>query len=318
MWNLGRFSFPIFGIWDGSLFQFLKKWNLGRFSFPIFKKVLKKLEKYCKVYIIRGYGGGIYIKKGVFMPRIARINSQSNFHHIMVQGINKEYIFKDEFHIENYLNIIIKKLIDSNINILAYCIMNNHTHFLIYSEKNDYLSKFMQKVNTSYSQFYNHYNKRVGYVFRDRYLSQDILSQNQLYNCLKYIHNNPVKANIVKKMSEYKYSSYKEFFGKKQIITKEGIKLLLGSSNDYMELFNFIHTTFNENDFIDIKEKEIQEFSSEFKKKYNIEIQNLYKDKYLLQVFINDARKQTDVKINELGQILGISKSTVSNYIIKN
>lgn len=252
------------------------------------------------------------------MPRIARINSQSNFHHIMVQGINKEFIFKDEFYINNYLNIIKKKLTDSNINILAYCIMNNHAHLLIYSEKNYYLSKFMQRVNTSYSHFYNYFNKRVGYVFRDRYLSQDILNQNQLYNCLKYIHNNPVKAKMVYQMSEYKYSSYREFFGKKRIINKESIKLLFGSSNDYIDLFNLIHNTFNECDFIDLKDKEIQEYIFEFKKIYKVEMKDLYKERNLLQLFINNARKQTDVKIIELAQILGISKSTVSNYIIKN
>ena len=63
--------------------------------------------------------------------------------------------------------------------------MNNHAHFLIYSEKSEDLSKFMQKIKTSYSFFYNSFNKRVGYVFRDRYLSQEMLSQKQLFNCLK-------------------------------------------------------------------------------------------------------------------------------------
>ena len=47
-------------------------------------------------------------------------------------------------------------------------------------------------------------------------------------------------------------------------------------------------------------------------------MKDLYKERNLLQLFINNARKQTDVKIIELAQILGISKSTVSNYIIKN
>ena len=48
-----------------------------------------------------------------------------------------------------------------------------------------------------------------------------------------------------------------------------------------------------------------------------MEIKDLYNDRNLLQLFINNARKQTNVKIIELAQILGISKSTVSNYIIK-
>ena len=83
-------------------------------------------------------------------------------------------------YIEKYKKMITDKLENSNIMILAYCIMNNHCHFLMYSEKIEYLSKYMQRLNTSYSQFYNKITKRVGYVFRNRYYSQDILTQEKL------------------------------------------------------------------------------------------------------------------------------------------
>lgn len=171
------------------------------------------------------------------MPRIARKNSNSNFYHIIVQGINKEYVFNKSEFIEKYQQIILEKKEKSNITILAYCIMNNHAHFLIFSEKIEYLSKFMQRVNTSYSQYYNKINKRVGYVFRDRYYSQDILNQKHLYSCIKYIHNNPVKAHICNYMNQYKYSSYNEFLGKKIIINDESIRLLFGKTNEYKKIF---------------------------------------------------------------------------------
>ena len=89
------------------------------------------------------------------MPRIARKDSKSSFYHVMVQGINKEYIFDTDFNIKKYIELIVSKIYRSNIEILAYCIMNNHAHFLIYCEKIEELSKFMQKLNTSYSRFYN-------------------------------------------------------------------------------------------------------------------------------------------------------------------
>ena len=177
------------------------------------------------------------------MPRIARKKSQSCFYHVIVQGINKEHIFGENRFIKKYKEIILRKLESSEINILAYCIMNNHAHFLIYSEKTEYLSKFMQKLNTSYSQFYNKVNRRVGYVFRDRYYTQDILTERQLYCCLRYIHNNPVKACICKDMWEYQYSSYNEFIGEKMIINNQGIKLLFGSIQGFEEQFQFIHAS---------------------------------------------------------------------------
>lgn len=175
------------------------------------------------------------------MPRIARRSAQSCFFHIIVQGINKEQIFKETRFIEKYKEIILNKMENSKVNILAYCIMNNHAHFLIYSEKCEELSKFMQRLNTSYSQFYNKINRRVGYVFRDRYFSQEILSQRQLYSCLRYIHNNPVKACICKFMREYNYSSYNEFLGKRGIINRQSIELLFGTMQEFKAQFQIIH-----------------------------------------------------------------------------
>ena len=135
------------------------------------------------------------------MPRIARKNLDCSYLHIIVQGINKEYIFNEESLKCLYKSILKKYLLESNICILAYCIMDNHIHILMHSNDIKEISKLMHKTNTSYAKAYNKYKKRVGYVFRDRFYSQMILSEQQLYNCIVYIHNNPVKANIVSQPS---------------------------------------------------------------------------------------------------------------------
>ena len=70
------------------------------------------------------------------------------------------------------------------------------------------LSKYMHCLNTRFGQYYNKKYKRVGYVFRDRYKAEGIYSEKQLYNCIKYIYDNPVKAEICKKPEEYKFSNY--------------------------------------------------------------------------------------------------------------
>lgn len=145
------------------------------------------------------------------MPRLARNLLPSNFVHLIVQGINKEYIFeKDSWKLE-YTNLIKKNFCDSNIEILAYCIMNNHAHFLVFYEHIDALYKAMHKINTCYAMRYNKINNRNGYVFRDRYFSQIIMNEKHLFNCLVYIHKNPVSANIISNMSDYTFSSYNEY-----------------------------------------------------------------------------------------------------------
>ena len=179
------------------------------------------------------------------MSRISRKNYTSNYYHVMVQGINKEFIFNKKTYMEEYKKIIHSKLENSNIIILAYCIMNNHTHFLIHTEKVEYLSKFMQKINTSFSNYYNKIQDRVGYVFRDRFRIQTILNQKHLFNCLYYIHNNPVKAGIVNNIEDYQFSSYNEFFNNNYIINDYSIKLLFDTSTNYLERFKNIHQNYN-------------------------------------------------------------------------
>ena len=253
------------------------------------------------------------------MPRIARKDSQSKFYHIMVQGNNKEYIFNKKEDMKKYQRLIKEKLENSNIMILAYCIMNNHAHFLIYCEDEIYLSKYMQRLNTSYARLYNKENERLGYVFRDRFRSQDILTERQLYNCLRYIHNNPVKAGMVKDVSEYEYSSYNEFLKETNIITEESIKLLFDDIDNYKTQFKLIHNNCIDEDFIDEDDKtiDISTFLEEFEKKYNRKIEEVSQDRKFLKRVINDAREQTNVTIVELAEKLNVSKSKVGRYIKK-
>lgn len=248
------------------------------------------------------------------MPRVARNNLKGNFFHIVVQGLNKEYIFGKEKYICKYRTIMFEKLKKVNITILGYCIMSNHVHILIFSEKFCKISKYMQLLNTTYSNFYNKQEKRVGYVFKDRFYSQEILNKRHLYNCLKYIHNNPIKSGICKNMNEYPYSSYNEFLRKRYIITTQSINLLF-DSNNYIKDFNELHNcVYEETEIFDIKELDINDFIRSVEEENQIKIEEVKKDKVLLEKIIKDARKFTDVTLEELAKIVRVSKSTIGNY----
>ena len=144
------------------------------------------------------------------MPRIARKDIGTSFFHVLVQGINKSYIFNNKEEIVTYLDIINRYKEKNEVKIEAYCIMNNHAHLLIKTDEIRELSSFMHVVNTTYAIYYNKKYKRVGYVFRDRYRAEGIYTERQLYYCIEYIHNNPVKAGICKTQKEYEFSSAKE------------------------------------------------------------------------------------------------------------
>ena len=250
------------------------------------------------------------------MPRNSRRNLKSFYKHVMVQGIEKQFIFGEEKYINKYKEIILSKLQDSSVTILAYCIMHNHSHLLIHSENPNEISKFMQKVNTTYSMYYNKINNRVGYVFRNRFKSQEIFTQGQLYTCLRYIHNNPVKANITKTMQEYKHSSYNEFLsGKHKIINSRSIQILFGKDTDFRDLFQTIH-----NKTILIEESEnlaIENFVKQFEKKHKIKIADLKNNRGLLKTTIKEMKERTNAKAIQIAKYLGISNSTVSRYLKK-
>ena len=65
------------------------------------------------------------------MPRIARKNIETPFLHVMVQGVNKEYIFNNDEYIKMYLELIEKNKVEYDVTILAYCVMTNHAQLLM-------------------------------------------------------------------------------------------------------------------------------------------------------------------------------------------
>ena len=171
------------------------------------------------------------------MPRIARKDIKTSFLHVMVQGINKEYIFDKEKYIQIYLQIFNNYQKDFNLTLIAYCIMNNHAHFLIHADDIKDIGKYMHKVNLIYTIKYNELNNRTGVLFRNRYKSEPIYDRKYLLNCIKYIHNNPVKANIVEECGDYKYSSYNDYSNNTGIAKNKILEDIFGKDCNYLFLF---------------------------------------------------------------------------------
>lgn len=134
------------------------------------------------------------------MSRIAREGYDVSFFHVMCQGINKENIFDTDNLKNKYLELMKKHNKCENMHLIAYCIMSNHVHMLMHVNQISELSKYMKDINTEFAQYYNWKNERVGFVFRDRFKSQPITSIKYLYQCINYIHLNPVKAGMVRKV----------------------------------------------------------------------------------------------------------------------
>ena len=101
--------------------------------------------------------------------------------------------------------------------IVAYCFMPNHFHFLLKQKANDGISKFIANFTNSYGRYFNSKNKRNGPLFQNRFRATRIETEQQLLHVSRYIHLNPYSAYLVKNLKElevYPYSSLPEYIGK--------------------------------------------------------------------------------------------------------
>lgn len=248
--------------------------------------------------------------------RRARRNSISNFSHIIVQGIEKQYIFEKKKYKEKYFYLIQENLKRFPIKLLAYVIMDNHVHMCIYYEKVEDVSKFMHIVNMKFASYYNHLENRVGYLFRNRFYSQEIQDRQQLFNVIAYIHHNPQKANIVNDLEEYEYSSYKDF--KNKNVSKE-IILLIFDSLEYQEIFNFIHKNYSEMDIKDVEEKSenVQEVINKYLNSNKVSLNMVKKEKNLLIELVEKLKIKTNLKNKEIAELLEIDKNRLTRMNVK-
>lgn len=248
------------------------------------------------------------------MPRIAREKLETCFYHVIVQGIAKEYIFEEEEDIKTYIYLIKKYCDTHKVKIIAYCMMNNHGHFLLYTEDSRELSKAMQRLNITYGKYYNKKNKRIGYVFRDRFLSEPIRTERQLLNCIVYIHNNPVKAHMVEEINKYKYSSYNEYIKGEGIATKDIIKLVFGTLLEYIEQFKKIHNNYEEDEFMEAfaeKEDKYKEIIKKYLEKQRTTIEEIATNKDKVKEFLREVRDKRGVPNRRLAEILKIGRETL-------
>lgn len=233
------------------------------------------------------------------MSRLPRNYTNTPFFHVITQGIEKSYIFEKAEDIKYYVKIMYKIKEEHNINIIAYCIMNNHTHMLAETKSIEQLSKYMQRINTTYGKYYNKKYSRVGYVFRDRYKAEGIYSEKHLYNCIKYIYNNPVKAGICNKPEEYPYSNYKMM----KTEFKERYSLMTNSECNNEEYV-----------FIDVDEKNVitcNKIIEAYLKENRIDLKSIKQRKELLKELILLLKDKNKISLRKIAEELEISRETV-------
>ncbi|MDR3585382.1 MAG: transposase [Desulfosporosinus sp.] len=147
------------------------------------------------------------------MPRAQRVKGEFSTYHVVQRGNEKKKIFRDNEDKVKFLETLSKAKEKYNFLLYAYCLMDNHIHLLVNDNGND-ISKLMKSINVSYVSYFNRAYQRCGHLFQDRFKSEVVKDDRYLLEVSRYIHNNPVKAKMVERADEFKWSSYNIYSGK--------------------------------------------------------------------------------------------------------
>ncbi|RIW34267.1 transposase [Bacillus salacetis] len=145
------------------------------------------------------------------MPCAARRKSKTGIYHIIVRGINRQEIFHDDQDRITYLKTLQRYALLFGLKVYAWCLMDNHVHLLVEEGAED-ISITMKRIGVSYVHYYHWKYKTSGHFFENRYKSEVVESKRYFLTVLRYIHQNPLKAGMVKHAVEWEWSNCRGYY----------------------------------------------------------------------------------------------------------
>ncbi len=249
------------------------------------------------------------------MPRQARQKSESGIYHVLLRGINRQVIFEDNEDMNKLFKVIKQHQETCKYKVYAYCFMSNHVHFLV-KENETSISTFMKKICSSYVLWYNWKYERCGHLFQERYKSENIESDRYFLTVLRYIHQNPLKAGLALKLSEYRWSSYWEYLGTPAIVDKSFVLSLFSQdSNQALDAFKTFNQAPSRDQCLDLNE--VHRLTDEEVKGhiYKLGVENISElqklDRRKRDNIIKKMKSMDGVTVRQLSRITGIPRSTL-------
>lgn len=139
----------------------------------------------------------------------------------MLRGINQQNIFEDYEDFGKFLELINQVIhpkdelghpLPPRCTFYAYCLMTNHVHLLI-REGAEGLASVIKSIAISYAIYFNKKYQRKGQLFQDRFKSEPVNDMAYFIQLIRYIHQNPIAAGLVRQAKDYTWSSYREYEG---------------------------------------------------------------------------------------------------------
>ena len=232
----------------------------------------------------------------------------------MLRGINQQQIFEDGEDYSKFLQVLKDCKAISEFQIYAYCLMGNHIHLLV-QERKEPIEQVMKRIATRFVYWYNIKYQRVGHLFQDRFKSEPVEDDGYFLTVLRYIHQNPTKAELCKKIEQYQFSSYNEFFSNNYLIDTEFVFGIIPKED--FEAFNnaLCYDKCLENEdkpLIKVTDEHAQKIIQKYSKCKNVaEFQSLdikTRDKYLKKF------RENGLSIRQISRMTGVSFNVVRKF----
>ena len=157
------------------------------------------------------------------MPRQARIDAPGALHHIIIRGIERKAIFKDNADRANFLERLGRIISETETGCYAWVLMTSHFHLLLKTGLAP-IATVMRRLLTGYALSFNHRHRRHGQLFQNRYKS--FLCEEDVYlkELVRYIHLNPLRARMVKDLKalkKYRWCGHSALMGKAEAIFQD-------------------------------------------------------------------------------------------------
>ena len=146
------------------------------------------------------------------MARKPRIEFEGGFYHVIIRGNQRQKVFLEEKDFLKYLEFLNDYKDRYGFWIYAYVLMSTHVHLLIETGQVP-LSKILQGINQRFTMYFNWRYGTVGHLFQGRYKAILCDKEAYLFSLVKYLHGNPIRAGMVTRPEEYRWSSHREYLG---------------------------------------------------------------------------------------------------------
>ena len=140
------------------------------------------------------------------MARLARIVIPGLPHHVTQRGNRREAIFFEDGDHEIYLDLLAEQTLKAGVAVWAYCLMPNHVHLILKPTRSDDLGRAVGETHRRYTNFINARGRWTGHLFQSRFASV-VLDDAHLIRAVRYVSLNPVRARLVARPEEWKWSS---------------------------------------------------------------------------------------------------------------